>query len=127
MLWLNNVDYSNNVADLTLNYSSEVLDATRMGDDTRRKKGGLFNWSVAGKVHQDFAAAQAGANFFALVGTTTCFELRPLNSCSTAINPSYSGVGLLVSAPQVAGAVGSLLDMAFMIDSVGSLTRASSS
>ena len=127
LFWLNNVDYSADIADVALNYSSEVLDETAMGDDTRVKKGGLKVWSVVAKTHQDFSAAHVGANLFALIGTTTCFELRPLNSCSTAINPSYTGIGILVSAPQLSGAVGSLLDMPFTIDSAGTLNRASSS
>jgi hypothetical protein len=125
--WLNGVDYSADIAELTLNYGSEMLDETAMGDDTRISKGGLKTWSVDAKAHQDFAAAHVGANLFALVGTTTCFELRPLNSCSTAINPSFSGVGILVNAPPVGGGVGTLLDMSFSLQNAGSLSRASSS
>lgn len=98
-----------------------------MGDDTRIKKGGLKNWKVTAKAHQDFTATHVGANLFALVGTTTCFELRPLNSCSTAINPSFVGIGILANAPPVTGAVGSLLDMSFVLESAGTLSRASSS
>lgn len=125
--WLNNVDYAADIAELALNYSSEMLDETAMGDDTRINKGGLKNWSVEAKAHQDFSSSHVGANLFALVGTTTCMEIRPLNSCSTAINPNFSGIGVLVNAPPVAGGVGSLLDMAFTIQSAGTLSRASSS
>lgn len=125
--WLNGIDYSADMAELGLDYGAEMLDETAMGDDTRINKGGLKTWKITGKAHQDFASAHVGANFHALVGTTTCFELRPLNSCSTQINPSYTGIGILENAPPVAGGVGSLLDMSFAINSAGSLTRASSS
>ena len=106
-----------------MDYGAEMLDETAMGDDTRVNKGGLKTWSVNANVHQDFASGNLGANLFALVGTTACFELRPDNSCSTTINPSYSGVCIVENAPQVGGSVGSLLDMAFALQSAGSLTR----
>jgi len=125
--WLNGVDYSADIADLALNYSSEMVDETAMGDDTRIRKGALKTWNLVAKAHQDFTATHVGANLFSLVGSTTCFELRPLNSCTTAINPSFSGIGILENAPPVAGGVGSLLDMSFTIVSAGTLTRASSS
>lgn len=125
--WLNGVDYSADIAELALDYSAEMLDETAMGDDTRVMKGGLKNWSITAKAHQDFSAAHVGANLFALVGSTTCFELRPLNSCSTAINPSFYGIAILENAPPVGGGVGSLLDMSFSLQSAGTLSRASSS
>jgi hypothetical protein len=125
--WLNGKDYSSDVKSATLNYSSEMLDATAMGHDTRVKKGGLKNWSLDLEFHQNFAANKVGADLFALVGTTTCFELRPLNSCTTAINPSYTGVGVLDGAPPAGGGVGSLLETKSAIQSAGTLSRASSS
>lgn len=125
--WCNNVDYSSHVAELALNYSSEMLDETAMGDDTRIRKGGLKDWSVDATFHQDFAAAGPGANLFALVGTTTCVELRPSNTCTTAINPSFYGIAVLENAPPMGGGVGSLLDTRSTWQSAGTLTRASSS
>jgi hypothetical protein len=126
-VWINGKDYSGDVKSATLNYSSEMLDATAMGADTRKKKGGLKNWSVDLEFHQDFTANHVGADMFALVGTTTCFELRPLNSCTTAINPSFSAVGVIDAAPPVGGGVGTLLETKTSIQSFSSLSRASSS
>lgn len=126
-LWINGVDYSADVAELSLSYAAEMLDETAMGDDTRIKKGGLKNWNVDITFHQDFSAAHVGANFFALVGTTTCVELRPQNVCTTAINPSFTGIGILESFPPMAGAVGTLLDAKSAIQCASTLSRASSS
>lgn len=125
--WVNGVDYSADTAELTLNYKAEMLDETAMGDDTRVKKGGLKVWDLQAKFHQDFSSAHVGANFFALVGTTTCVEVRPLNSCSTSINPSFTGIAILESFPPMAGGVGSLLDISASFQSAGTLSRASSS
>ena len=59
-LQINAVNLSDDVESITLNYSSEVLDETAMGDDTRIRKGGLFDWSLEVNFHQDFAASQIG-------------------------------------------------------------------
>ena len=124
---VNGTDLSANASEVTLNYSSETLDATAMGDTTRKKKGGLFNWSASVKFHQDFTAGAVDATLFNLLGTTSCIEIRPNNACSSASNPSYSGVGTLSSYPPVGGAVGTLLDVQAQWDSYSALSRASSS
>jgi hypothetical protein len=123
MLWVNGVDLSNDVESVTLNRGSEMLDETAMGDDTRINKGGLFTWSLDVNFHQDFVAAQVDATVSPLLGTTTCFELRPHNSCTTTINPSYTGIGVVESYNPLGGSVGSLLDAPMTIQSAGTLAR----
>lgn len=125
--WLNGVDYSADLESIALDYAAEMQDETAMGDDTRIMKGGLKTWSVQANAHQDFAANHVGANLFALVGTTVCFELRRDNSCSTQVNPSFSGIGVLENFPAIGGSVGDLADVSFTIQSAGTLNRASSS
>lgn len=125
--FVNGVDLSDDTADVTLNYSSEMLDETAMGDTTRIKKGGLLVWSIGATFHQDFTASQVDATLFSLVGTTTCIELRPNNACSSANNPIFSGIGILETYPPMGGAVGTLLDTKASWQSAGTLSRASSS
>lgn len=124
---VNGTDLSDDVSELTLNYSSEMLDETAMGDSTRIKKGGLKVWSVEATFHQDFAASQVDATLFSLVGTTTCIELRPSNACSSSSNPTFSGIAVLESYPPMGGGVGSLLDSKASFQCAGTLNRASSS
>lgn len=124
---LNGTDYSDQIAELSLEYSAEMLDETAMGDDTRIMKGGLKIWAISVKAHQEFNSGKLGANLFALVGSTTCVEIRPHNTCSTAINPNFSGIAVLENFPSMGGAVGDLLDTEFTLRSAGTLTRASSS
>ena len=123
MFWLNGVDLSDHVESVTLNRGSEMLDETAMGDDTRINKGGLFTWSLDVNFHQDFVTADVDATVSPLLGTTTCFELRPLNSCSTTINPRYTGIGVVDSYNPLGGSVGSLLDAPMTIQSAGTLAR----
>jgi hypothetical protein len=120
--WVNGVDLSSHVAEIALNYSAEMLDETAMGDTTRIRKGGLKVWSIAPKFHQDFAAGGPYQTLFSLVGTTSCIEVRADNSCTTTINPSFSGIAVLEGFPPFGGGVGSLLDVACTFNSASALT-----
>jgi|TARA_R110000824_G_scaffold260399_1_gene449050 hypothetical protein len=124
---INGVNLSAHASEVGLNFASEMQDETAMGDDTRVRKGGLKDWSIDVTWHQDFAAGAVDATLFSLVGTTVCVELRPQNICSTAINPTYSGIACIESYNPVGGAVGALLDAPTTLQSAGSLSRASSS
>lgn len=125
-LFINGTDYSADVAEATLNYQSEMLDKTAMGNTSRVKTGGLKNWSIAVKFHQDFAAGHIGLVLHNLVGTTACVELRPQNACSSANNPIYSGIGI-ADGNSFGGAVGVLLDTNLTFQAASDLSRASSS
>jgi len=121
---INAVDLSSHASEVSLNYASEMQDETAMGDSTRVRKGGLKDWSVDVTWHQDFAAGAVDATLFSLVGTTVCMEMRPQNICSTAINPIYSGIGVIESYNPMGGSVGALLDAPTTIQSAGDLSRA---
>ena len=121
---INAVDLSSHASEVSLNYASEMQDETAMGDSTRVRKGGLKDWSVDGTWHQDFAVVAVDATLFSLVGTTVCMEMRPQNICSTAINPIYSGIGVIESYNPMGGSVGALLDAPTTIQSAGDLSRA---
>jgi hypothetical protein len=121
---INAVDLSSHASEVSLNYASEMQDETAMGDSTRVRKGGLKDWSVDVTWHQDFAVGAVDATLFSLVGTTVCMEMRPQNICSTAINPIYSGIGVIESYNPMGGSVGALLDAPTTIQSAGDLSRA---
>jgi hypothetical protein len=120
---INGSDLSDHVSSVTLNYASEMLDETAMGDSTRIRKGGLKAWSIDITPHQDFASGKWDAILWPLVGTTVCVELRPQNICSTAVNPIWSGIGVVEKYNPVGGAVGTLLDAPTTIQSAGDLAR----
>lgn len=121
---VNGTNLSSHVESVTLNYGSEILDETAMGDSTRIHKGGLLDWSIDLNFHQDFASGGPDGLLFALVGTTACIEVRPQNICSTTINPRFSGIGILESYNPMGGSVGSLLDTPTTFQSAETLTRA---
>lgn len=121
---VNGTNMSQHVESVTINYQSEMLDETAMGDSTRIRKGGLFSWSLDLNFHQDFASGAVDATLFSLVGTTACIEVRPRNVCSTTQNPRYSGIGILETYNPVGGSVGALLDAPATFQSASDLTRA---
>jgi hypothetical protein len=121
------VDLSPHVAELNLNYSAELLDETAMGDNTRVRKGGLKTWSFEMTMHQDFEAGAVDATLFSLVGTSSCWEVRPENACSSANNPIFSGIGMVETYNPVGGTVGALLDTQVTVQSKSTLDRNSSS
>ena len=122
----NGTDLSDHVASIAINYASEMLDETAMGDSSRIHKGGLKDWSIEVTPHQDFATGEWDATFFSLVGTTACYEVRPQNICATSganANPIYSGIGVIESYTPISGDVGTLLDAPLTIQSAGDLSR----
>jgi hypothetical protein len=126
-LQVNSTNLSAFVRSLAINYGSEMLDDTNMGDTTKVNLGGLKTWSFDITFSQDFVAGGPDATLFSLVGTTACWEIRPVNVCSTASNPSYSGIGIISKYPPLGGAVGSHLEATVTVDSASTLSRASSS
>lgn len=127
-VFINGVDLSADTESVSINISSEMLDETAMGDDTRINKGGLKTWSIDLNFHQDYAStSDPDATLYPLIGTTTSFEIRPQNSCTTLTNPAFYGIGVVESYTPLGGSVGSLLDAPCTIQSAGSLTRATAS
>lgn len=121
------VNLSDHVRSVTLTYSAELLDDTAMGDTTRSRKGGLFDWSASVEFYADEASSNVMQTFFALVGTTTAMILRPDNSEGvSATNPNYTGTGIVGGFPLVAGSVGELQMTTIDIQAAGTLTRATS-
>jgi hypothetical protein len=124
LIEINGTDLSDHASEVGLNYASEMVDETAMGDSSRVNKGALKTWSIDVTWHQDFSAGNVDATLFSLVGTTVCVEIRPQNICSTVINPRYSAIGVIESYNPVSGAVGALLDAPTTINSAGDLSRA---
>ena len=123
LVGVNGTDISSHFASVGVNFSSEMLDETAMGDSTRIRKGGLKDWSFDLTAHQDFASGAIDALLFDLVGTTACWEIRPQNICSTTVNPVFSGIGVIESYSPLSGDVGSLLDASITVQSAGDLAR----
>lgn len=120
---VNGTDLSSHFTSVGINYASEMLDETAMGDSTRIRKGGLKTWSFDLQANQDFASGALDAVIFPLVGTTACFEIRPQNICATVSNPRWSGIGIIESYNPLGGDVGTLLTAPVTVQSASDLDR----
>ena len=121
-LWVNNVDLSLSAQSGSLNYEAESLDATKMGDGSRVKQGGLKNFGLDVTFFQKYSCVDA--TLFGIVGCQTSIEVRACNACSTAnTNPRYSGTYLVTSYPPITGGVGDLMTVTVRFEPAGDLSR----
>lgn len=124
---VNNIDLSDHVQEFTIDYGSETQDKTTYADGTRRVIGGLKTWEVGITFLNDYDAAKVHATIRPLVGTTACFEVRPINACASQNNPIISGIGVVSAYPPFGGAVGDALMAEVTIENSSVLAFASSS
>lgn len=104
------VDISTYVKTVTINYSSEALDVTAMGADTKIRKGGLFDWSIDLDLYQDFVDDGLDEDFWTAISTGAAvnIEIRPDHENRSAANAAYTCKGMIESWGPVAGTVGEM-------------------
>jgi hypothetical protein len=125
---IDGTDLSDNVAEVTVNRATEMVDNTAMGDTYRSFLTGLQTWDMEIEFHQDYAASKVHATIWPILACQACFEIRPVNVCTTASNPSWQGTMVIERYPPIGGRVGELLDTRMTARSVGgAITQASSS
>jgi hypothetical protein len=85
---------------------------------------GLKTNQVTLDFHQDFAASTVEATFYPLIGTLTTAVIKPVNSATSATNPSYSLADVLVTSwTPLNGGVGEL-STASVTFPCGAITKA---
>lgn len=120
---INSVDLSDHIRSVTLDFKSELQDATCFGNDTRARLGGLLDWSVSMDLAQDYASGKTDATLFPLVGESFPIAFRPVKTDISATNPEYSGTGILESYPPVGVGVGELDTTSISIQANSDLIR----
>lgn len=130
MLKIGATDFSTFVKSLTLNLSSAMLDNTTMGATATARISGLKDSDLSVTPNQDLTSvATVDGALWSIynAGVDTCVEIRPLNACSTATNPTYFFNALLDKYTPFSGNVGQLLAAPFSMKAVNAMSRASSS
>lgn len=122
-LTVNSVDLSDKVQSATINYQSDTVEDTAMGDSARSYTGGLKSWSVDVKWHQDYAAGEVDATLFSIVGSSVAFIGKPTSGSVTATNPSFTGNVILTNYTPISGSVGDGHQVSSTFQGVGALTR----
>jgi hypothetical protein len=106
---INGADFSDSIAAVTLDLTSEEQDVTAFGGSGYRTRiGGLKDASITLDFHQDFGAAAVDATLFPLLGSNATVVVKPTSGSVSATNPSYTGEFLVSSYSPFASTVGDL-------------------
>jgi len=119
-------DFSGQFTELLVNRSSESLDASTMGNQTRKHKGGVRDASITGKGYLDLESSGFDPVIFGGIGTDATLVTAFVNgipnvACSTQGGYSVSGVSV---KHVMGGSYGVLLPFDLDIKSQSELVQA---
>ena len=109
---INGVDFSNHIAAVTLNITSDEIETTAFGGSGFRTRiAGLKDASITLDFHQDFATTGGSAvdqTIFAAFGSLATVVVTPTSGSVSPTNPSFTGVYLVSQTNPIASSVGDL-------------------
>ena len=126
---INGVDFSDHLATVTIDVSSDEVETTAFGGSGYRTRvSGLKDGSITLSFHNDFATTGSGAvdsTIWNLFGSQATVVVTPSSSAVSASNPSYSGVYLVSQANPISGSVGDLAtrDVTWPVAGTAGITR----
>lgn len=124
---INGQDFSDHIAAVTLDITSDEIETTAFGTGWRTRVGGLKDGSITIDFHQDFATTGSGAvdqTIWNSFGSQATVVITPTSGSVTASNPSYTGVFLVSQTQPYASTVGDLATMSVTWPNAGSaITR----
>ena len=121
---INGANFSNSLAAVTLDITSEEQETTAFGDGFRTRIGGLKDGSITLDFHQDFGSSSVDATLFPLIGTQATVVIKPTSGTVSATNPSYTALALVTQYQPFASNVGELATLSVTWPTSGSVTRA---
>lgn len=109
---INNVDFSDHLAAVTIDLSSDEVETTAFGGSGfRTRVAGLKDGSITLSFHNDFGTSGSDAvdsTIWNLFGTNATVVVTPAGTPASATNPSYTGVYLVSQVNPISGNVGDL-------------------
>jgi hypothetical protein len=109
---INGVDFSDHIAAVTLDISTDEIETTAFGGaGFRTRVAGLKDGSITLDFHQDFATTGSGAvdqTIWNNFGSFATVVVSPTSGTVTSANPSYTGVYLVSQTTPIASSVGDL-------------------
>lgn len=123
---VNGTNFSDHLAAVTLDISTDEVETTAFGATYRTRVGGLKDASLQLDFHQDFGASSVDATLFPLLGTNATVVITPTSGSVSATSPSYTGVFLVSSYQPYASSVGDLatLSVTWPVAGTAGITRA---
>jgi len=108
---INGQDFSDHIAAVTLDISSDEIETTDFGGSFRTGIGGLKDGSITLDFHQDFGTAGSNAvdsTIWSNLGSLATVVVKPTSASTSASNPTYTGVFLVSQTTPIASSVGDL-------------------
>lgn len=100
------VDLSDHVRSVAIDYSAETPEITAMGDFTKMHLGGLLDWKADIEFNQDYAGGEVHATLYPVLGTVVTLIIQPVAGTEGATNPKFVGSAILTKYNPLTGKVG---------------------
>jgi hypothetical protein len=122
---INGVDFSQSIAQVNLEISSDDVETTSFGQTFRTRINGLKDGTLQLDFMQDFASSSVDATLFALLGSTSLATvvITPTSGTVSATNPSYTALCLVNQYTPFASSVGDLATVSVSFPTSGTVTR----
>lgn len=121
---INGTDFSDHIASVTFELSSDEIETTAFGTQWRQRVGGgLKDASVSIDFHQDFGAGSVDAVLYPLFGSIATVVVVPTSGSVSSTNPSYSGTFSVTQYQPHASNVGDLATLSVSWPSSGTVSR----
>jgi hypothetical protein len=122
---INGTDFSQSIAQVNLEISSDDVETTAFGQTFRSRVGGLKDGTLQLDFMQDFAAASVDAVLFPLIqnNSLATVVITPTSGTVSATNPSYTALCLVNQYTPFASSVGDLATLSVSWPTSGTVTR----
>jgi hypothetical protein len=119
-------DLSDHISSISLSTSYDIVETTSFGNTAKTRVAGLADNSVTFEFHQDFATSSVEQVIYPLLGTAVTCTVKPVNTTTSATNPSYTFSVLVSEWTPLNGGVGELLTASTSWPISGVITKATS-
>jgi hypothetical protein len=122
---INGTDFSQSIAQVNLEISSDDVETTAFGGTFRTRIGGLKDGTLQLDFMQDFGAGSVDAVLFPLIqnNSLATVVLTPTSGTVSATNPSYTALCLVNQYTPFASSVGDLATLSVSWPTSGTVTR----
>jgi hypothetical protein len=122
---INGTDFSQSIAQVNLEISSDDVETTAFGGTFRTRIGGLKDGTLQLDFMQDFGSASVDAVLFPLIqnNSLATVVITPTSGSVSATNPSYTALCLVNQYTPFASSVGDLATLSVSWPTSGTVTR----
>jgi hypothetical protein len=82
-------DFSDNISNITLGTTHEIVETTEVGQTYKRVIAGLGTNSVNFEFYQDFAVGSLEEIIYSFIGARVLCKIKPTTSAISSSNPEY--------------------------------------